>query len=94
MDREEVLRLAKLARVELEDSEVEAIARDLERIVAYVDRLGSVELPASREDGAHYDTDVHREDRVGPCLDLEETLLNAPDTDGSFFLVPRVVERP
>ena len=91
--RDEVLRLARLALLRVEPEEAEALAADLERIVEYVGALGSVELPADAERLTYFDSDVHREDRVGECLERNEALRNAPEADGDFFLVPRVLER-
>jgi aspartyl-tRNA(Asn)/glutamyl-tRNA(Gln) amidotransferase subunit C len=93
IDPREVRRLARLARVRLETDEADALARDLERIVAYVDSLADVELPEDAEPLPCFDTGVTRDDRPGPCLDRDDALRNAPDHDGAFFLVPKVVDK-
>lgn len=93
IDPGEVRRLALLARLRIEDHEVDALARDLERIVAYIDSLAAVELPADAEELVAFDRDVTRDDRAGPGLDPEQALRNAPDHDGTFFLVPKIVEK-
>jgi len=95
IDGDEVRRVARLARLEIDDAEVERYARDLSRVVELLDSLKSVVLPegeADTDDGGYFDSDVHREDRTGPCLDRDEALLNAPETDGEFFFVPRIVK--
>lgn len=93
IDPGEVRRLALLARLRIEDHEVDALARDLERIVAYIDSLAAVELPTDAEEPVAFDSDVTRDDRAGPGLDPEQALRNAPDHDGTFFLVPKIVEK-
>jgi aspartyl-tRNA(Asn)/glutamyl-tRNA(Gln) amidotransferase subunit C len=93
IDPEEVRRLARLARLRIETDEAEALARDLERIVAYVDSLADVALPEDAEALTYFDSDVTRDDHAGPCLDRDEALQNAPDHDDTFFLVPKIVEK-
>ena len=55
--------------------------------------LADVRLPSDAEALTYFDQDVHREDRTAPGLEREAALYNAPETDGVWFLVPRVVER-
>jgi aspartyl-tRNA(Asn)/glutamyl-tRNA(Gln) amidotransferase subunit C len=93
IQRSEVLRIAKLARLRIDEEEAGLLACDLERIVAYIDTLKDVELPADAEALSYFDSDVHREDRAVGGLERDEALQNAPETDGRFFLVPRIVDK-
>jgi aspartyl-tRNA(Asn)/glutamyl-tRNA(Gln) amidotransferase subunit C len=93
IDPGEVLRIAKLARIRISDDEAASLAQDLERIVEAIDQLRTVDLPDDAESLTYFDSDVHREDRSGDCLDPEEALRNAPETDGERFLVPPILER-
>lgn len=93
IDRDEVLRIAALARLEIDAAEADRLARDLDRIVAHVARLAEVDLPADGDEETYFDTDVHRPDRAAASLDRDDALRNAPETDGEFFLVPRVVDK-
>ena len=93
IDLDDVLRLARLARLRIETDEADALARDLERIVAYIDSLRDVALPGDAEALTYFDSDVTRDDHAGPCLDHGEALQNAPDHDDIFFLVPKIVEK-
>lgn len=93
IDPGEVLRIAKLARLSIEGEEAKTLAHDLERIVAYIDQLKEVELPDDAESLTYFDSDVHREDRVGECLAQEDAVRNAPETDGERFLVPQIVDK-
>jgi len=92
IDADEVRRLAKLARLELDEAEVDRLQRDLERIVELVDVIRKVPLPPDAESLTYFDSDVHREDRSGECLPQDDALFNAPETDGRFFLVPRILD--
>jgi len=93
IDTAEVLRIARLARLQMEEAEAAALADDLGRIVDYIDQLKEVELPADAESLTYFDTDVHREDRSAESLPREEALRNAPETDGESFLVPPIVDK-
>lgn len=89
--RAEVERIGHLARLRLEPEEADALARDLDAILGHVAELealdtGSVEL-ASESPATPL-----REDRAAASLPLERALANAPDSDGSAFLVPPVLE--
>jgi aspartyl-tRNA(Asn)/glutamyl-tRNA(Gln) amidotransferase subunit C len=93
LDAEGVRRIAALARIRITPDEAERLAGDLDRIVAYVASLADVRLPPGAEALTYFDQDVHREDRTSAGLEREAALYNAPDTDGVWFLVPRIVER-
>jgi len=91
--RDEVLRIARLARLRIDPEEAERLAGDLDRIVAYIDSLKEVDLPADAESLTYFDRDVVREDGASFGLLHEDALRNAPETDGTFFLVPQIVDR-
>ena len=93
IDTAEVLRIARLARLQMDEAEAAALAGDLARIVDYIDQLKEVELPADAESLTYFDTDVHREDRCAESLPREEALRNAPETDGESCLVPQIVDQ-
>ncbi|MCZ6788053.1 MAG: Asp-tRNA(Asn)/Glu-tRNA(Gln) amidotransferase subunit GatC [Planctomycetota bacterium] len=93
IDPEEVRHIAELSRVDLDDDEVARLGGDLERIVDYIDQIKTVELPPDAESLTYFDADVHRKDRPCECLERDDALRNAPEEDGTYFLVPKVVER-
>ena len=93
IDPEEVRRIARLARLRIEADEADALARDLERIVAHIDGLAEVELAEDAASLTYFECDVTRDDRPGPCLDHGDALRNAPDHDGTYFLVPKIVDK-
>jgi len=88
---EEVLRIARLARLRISPEEAAQLARDLDRIVAYVDSLQEVDLPAGAETLTYFGRDVLRADEPRPGLGRDVALRNAPAQDGEFFLVPKIV---
>ncbi|MBS4032396.1 MAG: Asp-tRNA(Asn)/Glu-tRNA(Gln) amidotransferase subunit GatC [Clostridiales bacterium] len=91
--REEVAHVARLARLEMDDSEMEAYTEQLNAILQYADKLNRLDTEKIQPT-AHVLplNNVFREDRVRPCLPREEALANAPDEEDGMFRVPRVIE--
>ena len=98
----DVLYVAELANLELTSEERPRMVRDLNSILEYMDKLNeldtsAVEPMAEVETIAKADASyAAREDVVESLrrsLPHEEALQNAPDTDGTFFRVPKVIER-
>jgi aspartyl-tRNA(Asn)/glutamyl-tRNA(Gln) amidotransferase subunit C len=99
---EDVRRVAELANLELTTTEVTRMQRDLNAILGYVAQLNeldtsAVEPMAQVSDvlgtGREDTTAALLEDRVTPCLDRQRVMAAAPETDGVFFKVPKVIER-
>ena len=65
----------------------------LDAILAYVDKLRELDVEGV-EPTSHAVplVDVMRDDALAPCLPQEAALANAPDRDGEFFRVPRIIE--
>jgi aspartyl-tRNA(Asn)/glutamyl-tRNA(Gln) amidotransferase subunit C len=92
LSREETARLADLARLSLNDDELARIAHDLAEIIDYMEKLAGIDRahvqPMSHVLGT---VNVYRDDRAEPSLSQEEALANAPDRQGEFFRVPRII---
>jgi aspartyl-tRNA(Asn)/glutamyl-tRNA(Gln) amidotransferase subunit C len=92
--------VADLAHLELTDEERARMLKDLNSILGYIDRLNQLDTSnaepmaqvASRY-GSGAASDAMRPDEPRPCLSHEEALQNAPVSDGTFFKVPKVIER-
>ena len=89
----EVEHVARLVRLDLSEPEKERMRSQLDAILTYIDKLrqldtGGVE-PTSH---AIPMVNVMREDEVRPGLGTEEMLANAPEREGDFFRVPRIIE--
>ncbi len=93
LSREEVLKVATLARLKLTDAEVDQFTEQLGKVLAYVEILNELDT-TDVEPMAHAVElqNVFREDEPRPSLPREEALANAPKTDGRFFLVPQILE--
>ena len=91
--REEVERIAALARLELSDGEVERAVRELEAILGYVGILEAVDTegvePTSHVLPLPTPT---RDARVVASIDPELAVANAPELAGTAFVVPKVIE--
>jgi aspartyl-tRNA(Asn)/glutamyl-tRNA(Gln) amidotransferase subunit C len=89
---EDARKVAKLARLALSEEHLERLTPQLESILEYVAKIGEADV-AGVEPMAHA-TPLHnvlREDGVGAVLPLEKVLQNAPEMDGPFFKVPKVL---
>ena len=93
IDVKVVRQVGALARLEVDPSEEERFVKELQSILAYVEQLQALDVsgiePTSQV-GAGEKTPL-REDRVVPCEVGDEALAQAPDRDGDYFRVPRVV---
>ena len=89
---EQVRHVAKLARLALSEEELARFGPQLESILAYIDKLAEVDT-SNVEPMAHALPlhNVFCEDVIEPSLPLEEVLKNAPQTDGPFFKVPKII---
>jgi aspartyl-tRNA(Asn)/glutamyl-tRNA(Gln) amidotransferase subunit C len=93
LDNATVRRIARLARIRMDEAEVERLAGELSGILAYVEQLGEVDVSgvAPLSGGAQMAMRL-REDAVTDGEQVEAVLANAPDREGDFYAVPKVVE--
>lgn len=89
IDREQVLHVAKLARLELSDDEVETMATELSGILEHVDRISELDLTGV-EPTSHVVAllNVLRSDEPRPSLERDLALSSAPDPADGAFRVP------
>jgi aspartyl-tRNA(Asn)/glutamyl-tRNA(Gln) amidotransferase subunit C len=96
IDRNTVRHVARLARLALTEEEEERTAAQLGHVLEYIERLEAVDVegvePLSFAGEAGVAQAVMREDEVRPSLPREKVLAEAPEQDGSAFLVPRILE--
>jgi aspartyl-tRNA(Asn)/glutamyl-tRNA(Gln) amidotransferase subunit C len=91
---EEVIHVAKLARLEIGPDELPKFTSQLDTILAYMDKLRGLNTDGV-EPTYHAMKDlvnVMREDKVGETLTLNKVLANAPLKMGNFVKVPRITE--
>ncbi|MBV8396990.1 MAG: Asp-tRNA(Asn)/Glu-tRNA(Gln) amidotransferase subunit GatC [Actinobacteria bacterium] len=87
--REEVLHVARLARLELSDAEVERFREQLSAILDAVSKVSELDLDGVPPTSHPLDVaNVWAEDEPRPCLPLDDVFANAPDRDGELFRTP------
>jgi aspartyl-tRNA(Asn)/glutamyl-tRNA(Gln) amidotransferase subunit C len=103
----DVVYVAELANLELTADERARMVKDMNSILDYVDRLDELDtsnvepmaqacgtglrlVRAGQRPAPHY---AMREDKAGPSLPREVVMENAPETDGVFFKVPKVIDK-
>jgi aspartyl-tRNA(Asn)/glutamyl-tRNA(Gln) amidotransferase subunit C len=89
---EEVRRLAELANLNLDPESEERLRRDLDEILAYVDKLNELDTSNVRPAlGVTEERAGLREDVEAPSLGEQRALANAPEPGRGHFKVPRVI---
>jgi len=93
ISKEEVLHVAKLAKLNLSEEETEKLCKDMESIIEFANTLNELDtegvVPTAH---ARPMSNAFREDVVKDSYDKDEILKNAPDLDEDGFAVPKVVE--
>jgi aspartyl-tRNA(Asn)/glutamyl-tRNA(Gln) amidotransferase subunit C len=101
----DVAYVADLANLELTDQERQRMLKDLNSILDYIDRLNELDtsnIPPmahvsakfGRSEGGSSDSNpAWRDDIPRPSLAHADAMKNAPETDGDFFKVPKVIEK-
>jgi aspartyl-tRNA(Asn)/glutamyl-tRNA(Gln) amidotransferase subunit C len=89
IDRDQVLHVARLARLRLTDEEVERMSAELSEILDHVERIGELDLDGVQPTSHVVDVEnVLRPDEPRPSLPRERALANAPDATDDGFRVP------
>ena len=98
ISREDVLRVAELAYLDLSETELETYRTQIDEILEYIGKLNELDT-AKVEPMAQVLADdqaadaTMREDLVVPCAVAHDILSQAPDPEPPFFRVPKVIER-
>jgi len=92
VDREWVLKIAHLARLKLTEEEIEVFSKQLGDILRFVQQLEELDTSQVEPYIQKSKETPMREDKTGKTLPQEEALMNAPERENGFFVVPRIVE--
>ncbi len=93
VDRDTVRRIATLARIRVEEDELEPLSRELSSILDWIEQLNEVDTADVPPMTSVEDMPMKkREDVVTDGFCVEDVLANAPEREGDFFAVPKVVE--
>jgi aspartyl-tRNA(Asn)/glutamyl-tRNA(Gln) amidotransferase subunit C len=89
IDRDQVLHVARLARLRLSGDEVERMTRELSSILDHVEKIGELELEGVEPTSHVVELEnVLRDDEPRPSWPRERVLAEAPDVAGGGFRVP------
>jgi aspartyl-tRNA(Asn)/glutamyl-tRNA(Gln) amidotransferase subunit C len=89
---DEVRRIATLARLELDEQRVEVFACQFDSILRYMDKLNELDTTLVEPMFTPVEhTSVLREDVENQTYTREDILRNAPEDDGQYFIVPKIL---
>lgn len=92
INKTEVEHVAKLARLEIGESEKDSFSEQLSQILKYMDQLGSVNTKGIPQTATvREQTNVFQDDVPRASLTAEQATASAPQTKDGFFLVPRIL---
>ena len=92
LSKEEVLHVAKLARIRLTEEEIEKYQVELKKLLNDVEKINDVKGYDDEELIATWEENTKlREDKPGEMLDPKEVLENAPHHSGNYISVPVVI---
>ncbi|MFA5199336.1 MAG: Asp-tRNA(Asn)/Glu-tRNA(Gln) amidotransferase subunit GatC [Candidatus Omnitrophota bacterium] len=93
IDNETIKHVAHLARIDLQQNELEKLSSQLHDIIGFIDKISKLDVekiaPASHILPI---SNVLREDNPHVSLTPEKALENAPEKKGNFFSVPKIIE--
>ncbi|HEX8377811.1 MAG TPA: Asp-tRNA(Asn)/Glu-tRNA(Gln) amidotransferase subunit GatC [Pedobacter sp.] len=94
IDNETIAKMAHLARLEVKEEDQESLLKDMNNILHFMEKLN--ELDTNSVEPLIYLTDevnVFREDEVYREITPQESLRNAPQQDGVYFQVAKVIDK-
>jgi aspartyl-tRNA(Asn)/glutamyl-tRNA(Gln) amidotransferase subunit C len=91
--KQEVEKVAKLARLEITPAEKEIFAKQLSQILTHVEKLKQYDTKGVEQMATVLgQVNVFRDDAVKPSLPVEKALANAPEREKDGFSVPKIIE--
>lgn len=91
--RQDVEKVAKLARLDVSQSETEAFAKQLSQILTHVEKLKQYNTDGVEPTATVLgQVNVFRDDVVRPSLPVDKALANAPEREADGFCVPKIIE--
>jgi aspartyl-tRNA(Asn)/glutamyl-tRNA(Gln) amidotransferase subunit C len=92
ISKEEIIHVANLARLEIDDQSIDQFAEQIDQIFEYINTINKLDTTnVTPTSNAIFLTNVFREDKVKEHLSIEDALTNAPEKEDEQFLVPRVI---
>ena len=89
LDRDQVLHVARLARLELTEDEVDRMAAELSHVLDHIEAIRELDLEGVPPTAHPLELEnAWAEDEPRRCLPLDDVFANAPDREGDYFRVP------
>ena len=93
VDQKTVRHIARLARIAVRDDELEALSRELNGILDWVEQLGEVDVSGVEPMTSAVAMSMKMRDDTAVVQNLQDAVIrNAPGAEDGFFVVPKVVE--
>lgn len=93
VDKDTVWRIAKLARIAIEEERVEPMVNELNQILRWVEQLGEVDITGIEPMTSVVAQQLKmRADKITDKGDAAAVTANAPESEDNYFVVPKVVE--
>lgn len=94
IDKDTVKRVSHLARLSLNEEELQTYSTQLAAVLSYISKLNEIDTEGVPPTSHALSTlkNVFRKDVLKPSLSVEDALKNAPEKEGDFFKVPQVIE--
>ena len=92
ISKEEILHVADLARLDIDEVSIDTFANQMGKILEYIDALNRIDT-TDVEPTSHAISlsNAFREDEIDPSFDRDAALSNAPETEDGYFIVAKVV---
>ena len=89
----EIENLATLARIKIDESEKQELTKEIDSILAYIDQIKKATVDIDYTPVAGEVHNIFREDIVEDCKDRDRILASAPDREGDFIAVKKIIEQ-
>lgn len=94
IDKQTINKVADLARIAIEDKEVDTLIADMNKILTFMEKLNELDTTGVEPlVYMNHDENVWREDQVKHEITVEDGLKNAAKHNESFFFVPKIIEK-
>ena len=94
INREAISKLASLSKLKFNENEMDLISKDLSKMLDFINQLENLDTNGI-EPLIHIneETNILREDQIDDMLSQKAALLNSPTKDGTYFKLPKVLDK-
>ena len=93
IEKKDVRKVARLARIQIEEKKLKSLSDELSNIIKFVDQLDEVEIQNVEPlQNINFKKTIMRKDIITEGNDVKKIISNAPSSSEGFFSVPKVIE--